>query len=150
MTILKKVALWAWTFPLPLMGWVNTKGPKLLAMGRSAPLGTPGVPELCQWAYEYKWWGGSRRFSFAAWPYIYVAYPEYATRREELMHHEHRHIQQQVWVGGILFLLSYGLCFVALWPFKGFDWYRAYRAIPWEVDARAYASRKMEEMEKSE
>lgn len=142
---MRYVLLWIWTFPCPLMAWVNRRGPSVLPMPKDEPLHLPGHGTArVQWAYEYKWWGGSRRFSFAAWPYIYLS-RQVRAQDDELMHHEHRHLQQQVRVGGLGFLLSYGFCFLALWVWKGFRWYEAYRAIPWEVDAREYAKAKVSE-----
>ena len=122
-----KWLLYLWTFPCPLMALVNRREP---------------ATDL-EDVWVYRWWLGGRRFAFAAWPFIYVAEAGDA-RRVELMHHEDRHLQQQLWVGGLLFLLSYGVCFIVLWPVKGFDWYAAYRAIPWEVDARRYAARQVQ------
>ena len=53
------------------------------------------------------------------------------------MHYEARHLQQQVWVGGVMFLLSYALMWLARFGALGFRWKRAYRDVWWEVDARA-------------
>lgn len=124
---------YVWTFPLPLMALVNT-GAAAKAGGEDIRY-NGGYPILV-----YKRWLAGRRFAFAAWPAIFVANEEDAFR-SELMAHEYRHLQQQEWLGGIGFLLAYGLCFLALWPIKGFRWYDAYRAIPFEVDAREYARR---------
>lgn len=117
---------------MPLMALFNRKERALSFMD--------GNREIGVWVYRA--WFGGRVYATAAWPFIYVP-DRPAARSIKLMHHEHRHIQQQCAVGGLLFLLTYGLSFIVLLPFKKFNWYEAYLAIPWEVDARKYAEKMM-------
>lgn len=133
MKYLKFIILFIWTFPVPLMSIFNRQQ-------KAGTFKASEGKEISVWVY--RWWGGTRNFATAAWPSIYVPRVQ-SIMKDELMHHEHRHIQQQLLVGGILFLLTYGLSFLVLLPFKKFKWYDAYLAIPWEVDARKYANKKI-------
>lgn len=124
-----KHVLWVlkllWAFPMPITGYLLRRH-RLRSYGRTA-------------VYTHRWW--PKRFATAHWPTILV--PRETSRdSERLMLHEHRHLQQQMWVGGVLFLLSYGLMWVGLWVWHGFQWYPAYRGVWWEVDARRYADHK--------
>lgn len=116
-----RALLWLWTFPIPVFAALNSK--RVLTVLDS------GIEVA-----EYRWWGNGR-FTVGAYPKI-LRPPGKGMPRPALLRHELRHITQQLWVGGIAFVVSYGLMWLVLWPIKGFDWEAAYRAIPWERDAR--------------
>ena len=129
-----RVLQWVWAFPLSLVGWA-------IAGRNPGPNGT----RIWFTGYPIRVHRYACRYATALWPYILVKRPE-QVRSIELMHHEARHLHQQMWVGGVLFSLTYAVCWLALLPFHGAQ--GAYRRVPWERDARRYAHRKMEERKK--
>lgn len=130
MRLLTNIFLFIWTFPFPLMRFINAKN----FVGKWKENKT----------YIYRWWLFDRRFSFASYPDIFISHSAKLYNRE-LMFHEQRHLQQQKIFGGVIFLLTYALFFVILLLLKKFSWFDAYYAIPWEIDARKWAKKKVSE-----
>ena len=114
---------WIWTFPISLGALLNRKQ-RLSDFGKTR-------------VYTYRLW--FRGYATAFWPYILV--PHYRNRNNrELMFHERRHHHQQM-LFGPFFLPLYLLCSGVLIIFGP---RRAHRWNPFEIEARAYARRKMQ------
>lgn len=113
---------WIWTFPISLGALLNRKERLEDFQGRRV--------------YTYRIW--FRGYATAFWPHILV--PRSRNRLNvELMHHENRHLQQQM-VLGPFFLPLYLVCSGVLVIFGP---RRAHRWNPFEIEARAYAKKKM-------
>lgn len=74
------------------------------------------------------------------WLILYAS--ERAREVVPLRAHERVHVVQ-AFVGGPLYALAYGACFLVLFAAQGFrDWHRAYMRSPFEVQAYGRADRK--------